>query len=394
MKTRNRRAAAAVLGLALLLSFLPVLPAMAADDYPYQGMTYGRYLPEDLDPWRFYYRECTSFVAWRLNHDNGLDFDNFYGGVQWGNAREWRAAAEALGIRVDNEPAVGAVYWQDANFHCSASGHVAWVKALNGDGTVVIEHYAGGSYQERSTPISYASAFIHIGDLEDGAPVPAPGPEPEPEALPASGSEPQPVPSSAPEGEGTALFPRLDRIAAFEDVPEDAWYASAVADVFAFGLMQGDGAGRFHPEGEVTVAEALVMAARIHRSYAGGGDFSPAEEGEWYLPFLEYALSHELAAPDTIGRDLTRTATRAQFAQILAAALPDEALAAINEVPDGSIPDVDASDAFAGAVYKLYRAGVLTGGSGGSFLPDNEITRAETAAIISRMADSAARVKL
>ena len=386
MKTRNRRIAAAVLGLALLLSFLPVLPVMAANDYPYQDMTYGRYLPEDLDPWRFYFRECTSFVAWRLNNDNGLDFDNFYGGIQWGNAREWRAAAEALGIRVDNEPAVGAVYWQDANFHCSASGHVAWVKALNGDGTVVIEHYAGGSYQERSTPISYASAFIHIGDLEDGAP----GPEPEPEASPESETGPHP----APEGEGTALFPRLDRIAAFADVPEDAWYASAVADVFAFGLMQGDGAGRFLPEGKVTVAEAVVMAARIHRSYAGGGDFSPAEGGEWYLPFLEYALSHEIADLDTIGRDLTRTATRAQFAQILAAALPDEALDAINEIPDGSIPDVGASDAFAGAVYKLYRAGVLAGGSGGFFLPDSEITRAETAAVISRMADSAARVKV
>jgi hypothetical protein len=29
-----------------------------------------------IDPWRFYNRECTSFVAWRLNSRNRFPFQN------------------------------------------------------------------------------------------------------------------------------------------------------------------------------------------------------------------------------------------------------------------------------------------------------------------------------
>ncbi len=49
------------------------------------------------------------------------------------------------------------------------------------------------------------------------------------------------------------------------------------------------------------------------------------------------------------------------FASVLAAALPSEALTAINTIADGAIPDVSYSAYYADAVYLLYRAGVLTG---------------------------------
>ena len=409
----KRRVLSAILGLALFLAFLPAAPVLAANDYPYQNMTYGRYSAEDLDPWKFYYRECTSFVAWRLNNDNGLEFDDFYGGVQWGNGREWGPAARALGIRVDDVPAVGAVYWQDAYFHCSASGHVGWVKALNGDGTVVIEHYAAGSYKEVTVPVGYASGYIHIKDLDAHAPDPAgdelraslaaepAAPAPEKGADEAADKAPAPEKGAdeagkMPDGGKTfseVHFQKVSRELLFTDVPEDAWYASSVADVLAYRLMEGDSATSFRPEGKVTIAEAIVLASRIYRGYTGiSGSFTEIADGPWYLPYLVYALEQVIVDPEFCQGDLGREATRAEFARIFSAALPEEALAPINTVEAGSIPDVDAEAPYAAAVYRLYEAGILTGGSGGAFQPENPITRAETAAIVARMADSGNRV--
>ena len=57
-----------------------------------------------VDPWMFYNRECTSFVAWRLNHDAGVDFSNYYLGVHWGDASNWKYAANQVGVPVDASP--------------------------------------------------------------------------------------------------------------------------------------------------------------------------------------------------------------------------------------------------------------------------------------------------
>ena len=59
---------------------------------------------------------------------------------------------------------------------------------------------------------------------------------------------------------------------------------------------------------------------------------------------------------------------------------------------DGAIPDVDANDVYAPAIYKLYRAGVLVGvDEQGAFAPAATIKRSEVAAIITRMVDEGLR---
>ena len=81
---------------------------------------------------------------------------------------------------------------------------------------------------------------------------------------------------------------------------------------------------------------------------------------------------------------------RCDFADIMAAALPAAALSAINDIEQ--IPDVAKSEVYAGRVYTLYRAGVLTGNNArGTFGPETSISRATAAAIVTRMADSALR---
>ena len=130
------------------------------DDYPEELKAAGKDCL--VDPWNFYNRECVSFVAWRLNDRNGVDFDNHYGGVLWGNAENWNDAARSLGLTVDDEPAVGAVaYWE------SGWGHVAWVAAVE-DGQVIVEEYnwcSSGAYRLRSVEDAPPDGYIHIRDL-------------------------------------------------------------------------------------------------------------------------------------------------------------------------------------------------------------------------------------
>ena len=58
------------------------------------------------DPWGFVWRNCTSFVAWRMQERNGMaGFSNSFGGQHWGNAEHWDDAARALGYRVEKAPA-------------------------------------------------------------------------------------------------------------------------------------------------------------------------------------------------------------------------------------------------------------------------------------------------
>ncbi|MDO5141493.1 MAG: S-layer homology domain-containing protein [Eubacteriales bacterium] len=174
----------------------------------------------------------------------------------------------------------------------------------------------------------------------------------------------------------------------FTDVPEDAWYAPNVRAAYEYGLIDGTSATTFTPDAPLKVAEAVKLAVCLHQIYHTG-QVTVARSQPWYQSYVEQALqSGILAAPRS---DYTAPATRAVFASVLAAALPAQALPAINTVPEGAIPDVAATASYAPPVYLLYRAGVLTGVGDGRFLPHDTIKRSEAAAIVTRMADPGLR---
>ena len=55
----------------------------------------------------------------------------------------------------------------------------------------------------------------------------------------------------------------------FNDVPETSWYAENVKTAYELGFMNGKAEGKFDPSGNVTVAEGITMASRIHAIYNG-----------------------------------------------------------------------------------------------------------------------------
>ena len=175
----------------------------------------------------------------------------------------------------------------------------------------------------------------------------------------------------------------------FTDVPAGKWYVSVVGKAYSYGLIDGVGEGRFNPDGSLTVAEAVTMADRVHSIYyTGAGSF--AESDPWYAVYIDYALKNGILSEAPA--DCDEAVTRARFASILARSLPEEALPKVSEIEDNSIPDVASDSPYYADFYLLYRAGILTGSDDqGSAKPDDPITRAEAAAVLTRMADPGER---
>ncbi|MDR3209128.1 MAG: trypsin-like peptidase domain-containing protein, partial [Oscillospiraceae bacterium] len=175
----------------------------------------------------------------------------------------------------------------------------------------------------------------------------------------------------------------------FTDVSSGAWYQADVRDAYEYGIVDGTSASAYEPDASLTLAAAIKLAACIHSLYTTGrADFTPGEP--WYGVYADYAKQNGIIAGDYA--NYGAAARRSDFALIFANALPEEGLAARNRVDDGAIPDVPASFSYAPAVYKLYRAGILTGNdAAGAFTPDSNIKRSEVAAMVTRMANPEAR---
>lgn len=170
----------------------------------------------------------------------------------------------------------------------------------------------------------------------------------------------------------------------FSDVADDAWYATEVKASYELGFMQGAGEGYFLPDGNVTVAEALTMASRLHAAYFAKA--IPAAGEPWYAVYVNFAVENGIIDADTFGSsDYERNIRRAEMAEVFYKALPAEWFVPVNEV-DG-IPDVSASSPHYPVLLALYKSGVVMGNDEyGTFSPDADILRCEAAAIINRIA--------
>ena len=173
----------------------------------------------------------------------------------------------------------------------------------------------------------------------------------------------------------------------FSDI--GGWYESYVVRGYELGLFDGTGEGTFSPASSVTVGEAVKIAACLNSIYeTGAADFTQSDP--WWQVYADYCLEHGIM--QEAFSDYSNAVSRGQFAQLLAAALPKDALTEMNTVADESIPDVRLSDSYGAAVYQLYRAGVLTGSDrNGTFRPASNLSRSEMAAIVCRMVSVTAR---
>ena len=178
----------------------------------------------------------------------------------------------------------------------------------------------------------------------------------------------------------------------FTDVKTTSWYYADVVRAYESGLINGKTATTFGPGDNMTYAEAVKLAACMRQLFTEGS-VSLENGSPWYQPYVDYCKENGVITKDYSWKD---PATRAGYAEIFAKALPE--LTAKNTVADNAIPDVKTTHPQAGAVYALYRAGVVEGstvnGAAHCFSPNDPIKRSEVAAILTRMMDPQTRKDL
>ena len=105
----------------------------------------------------------------------------------------------------------------------------------------------------------------------------------------------------------------MDKASDYTDVKVSVWYTGYVNEADALGIVQGDPAGTFRPNDNVTMAEAIAMLLRT----AGYTDNLP---GPWYIDYLNQAVEEGLV--DDVDFVYNKAASREEVA-IMADALLD-----------------------------------------------------------------------
>lgn len=188
----------------------------------------------------------------------------------------------------------------------------------------------------------------------------------------------------------------------FTDIDQSKWYGAEQQAVIKtacdLGILNGMSSARFLPEGNLRINEAVKIACMVHSIYHGTQEeFQKLPGGkDWAKSYFAYAMENGIMPEEGIGEE-TAYATRAQMAYLFAHCLPEEGLERIN--PVAAISDVASYELeavqYAQEILSLYRAGVLNGDpESHAFRPQDTITRAETAAIVTRLAMPGERVKV
>lgn len=190
----------------------------------------------------------------------------------------------------------------------------------------------------------------------------------------------------------------------FADVKGGDWFAPSVVSAYEYGLLNGRGEDSFAPSGNVTIAELLTIAARLRAIYTTGSDavIPAAKENEaWYAPYVSYLKSQNLLDNSFEGFYLL-PASRAQMAGIFAFAVPEEWYTEPNASLVTSayssrdyIADVTDKTPYRSEILLMYRRGLLSGmDAKGSFYPDRSVSRAEIAALLTRVVKPETRLTL
>lgn len=179
----------------------------------------------------------------------------------------------------------------------------------------------------------------------------------------------------------------------FEDTPPSAWYLEDVDTLYMLDVISGYDAtpGQFGSEENISRAELCKMVVegmngKEPNTYLLNGwyteePFTDVNENDWFYDYVMVLVEADVIdgyGNGTFGPN--DPVTRSQTAKIVANGFTMND-AAWQENPWSDFQDGD--DLFEEAL-SLYAYGVLNGYAGGTFGPNNNLTRAEAAAIINR----------
>ena len=165
------------------------------------------------------------------------------------------------------------------------------------------------------------------------------------------------------------------RAAAFSDVAPSSWYAAAVGEMTASGLLRGYEDGTFRPDRTISGAEFVTITARAAGLAPRGGQCS-----HWAAGYTEAALQAGWYDWDELpptGETFDQPVPRQVAVKILMKAFLPEARGDYM-TESRKIADFAQLDGrYYEAVLAAYATGVVRGDSGGTFRPKSGLSRAE-----------------
>jgi len=181
----------------------------------------------------------------------------------------------------------------------------------------------------------------------------------------------------------------------FTDISESDWFYSNVVDAYSLGIINGKSETVFAPEKTLTIAETIKIAAVCHLLLSTGEiderAFTSADP-KWYAGYLAYSFKNGIVTEEY--EDYNAPALRCQVAVLFARAITSSGVTMknLNNADFGKLPDVPSTAWYAGAVYKMYNWGIMTGSTSEKINPTTSIKRSEISAVIMRMIDPDERI--
>ena len=180
--------------------------------------------------------------------------------------------------------------------------------------------------------------------------------------------------------------------ATYSDIPEGAWYASAVEHVTNRGIFNGYSTEVFAPQATLTREMFVTALGRKNgldlESIENNHQFSDVDFESWSGPYIVWAYETGL----TQGTSATTFSPKDAVTREQVAVFVDNYLCSIGLPADaGEESSCDYSDAdginlwAVEAVESLYDCGLMTGNPQGEFEPKESITRAEAAVVLTRL---------
>ncbi|MHB9094216.1 MAG: S-layer homology domain-containing protein, partial [Eubacteriales bacterium] len=181
-------------------------------------------------------------------------------------------------------------------------------------------------------------------------------------------------------------------VSKFKDVYAGYWALDLINRLSDLKYIAGYPAGTFRPDGNITMAEFIVMLGSVLKDkYAGGAVYNHESEPNiipsWHWSYngvtqaLKYMPAVDINKIFNSTFDPDKKITREEVVAVLASALAGHQSFQSNSDSSISLSDIELS-AYQDSIMFSVRNGLVVGYPDGSFKPGGNITRAEIAAVM------------
>lgn len=177
----------------------------------------------------------------------------------------------------------------------------------------------------------------------------------------------------------------------FTDVHKSAWYYDEVKTIYEKGYMEGKSNGIFDPSANMSRAEFVTVLCRLSEDeYSGKGislSFTDTETDAWYADYVAWGVQTDMVrglpgnkfAP-------TQVVSRQEMAVFIDRFISYKEIELIDNSVIPAFKDSAKVASYAAfAVETMRMSGIITGDENGNYNPSENASRAEVAAVISRL---------